>query len=225
MANMYAIDFKDVLPGADPRFLALGGGNVWDMTPAFIPAVANYGLTVPMWFCPARSREFNAQYGAAKMLLGHDMTSISDLNSYLASFFGGTNNGFVIMNHNYWVQRSQYGVSIPSTNSSQTVAGTEPALYGWPVKTTDSGSGHVPFISDACFSGYGSPATKNVSDINTSFANNSPLPPAQKYSGHCVGNSLKSVNAAYVDGHVTSHGAAAIQCVFYNNGQQAGWFY
>ena len=55
MANMYAVDFKDVLPGSDPMFWPVGlGGNVWDMHTNFIPAVANYGFTPPMWFCPAR---------------------------------------------------------------------------------------------------------------------------------------------------------------------------
>ena len=68
MANMYAGDFRDVLPGADPSFFAGGGKNPWDMTTNFIPAVANYGLTVPMWFCPARQREINAQYQDAQNL-------------------------------------------------------------------------------------------------------------------------------------------------------------
>jgi len=228
MSSMYAADSLDYLPGADAKFYANGGGkNPWDMTPAFIPAVANYGLTVPMWFCPARQREFNAQYAMAKTYLGHDMTSISDLNAYLASFFGGTNNGFVVMNHDYWVQRKPapqfFGGPIP--DPAITVAGTDPASYGWPSKTTDRAAGIVPMISDSCFSGYGSPGTANVKDINTSFANNSPLPPAMKYSGHCVGTKLKSVNAAFADGHVELHVAAKIQCVYLNSGQPAGWFY
>ena len=226
MANMYASDFKDVLPGADSSFIG-GNANPWDISPSFIPAVANYGLTVPMWFCPARQRETDAQYAMAKATLMHDMVSISDLNAYLASFFGGTNNGFVVMNHNYWVQRKPkagfFGGGDP--DPTYTVANTDPATFGWPGKTTDRAAGVVPMISDACFSGYGSPATKNVSDINTSAANNPPLPPAQKYSGHCAGTRLTSVNAAYPDGHVSVHTTPAIQCVYFNAPQNAGWFY
>src|SRR5579871_342971 len=45
MANMYALDFKDILPGEDPIFMGGGQQNPWDISPAFIPAVANYGLT------------------------------------------------------------------------------------------------------------------------------------------------------------------------------------
>lgn len=224
MANMYASDFKDVLPGSDGMFLG-GNGNPWDISPTFIPAVANYGLTVPMWFCPARQRETEAQYGMAKTTLGHDMSSISDLNAYLASFFGGTNTGFVVMNHNLWIKRQKVGFVGIDPNPSYAVAGTDPALFGFPVKTTDRAAGIVPIISDACFSGYGSPPTKNVADINTTFANNNPLPPAQKYSGHCQQGKLRSVDSAFADGHVVSRPASAIQCVYFNPDQNSGWFY
>src|SRR5690349_15486262 len=102
MANMYAGEFKDVLPGVS--FFPNGaGGNPWDVGTGFTPAVASYGLTVPMWFCPARTEETTAQYSAAKTFLTHDLITIDDLNRYLASFFGG---GFVIMNHNLWVRRN-----------------------------------------------------------------------------------------------------------------------
>ncbi len=227
MANMYAGDFKDYLPGADARFVG-GNENPWDISPAFIPAVANYGLTVPMWFCPARKREADAQYANAVGVLGHNMSTIDDLNAYLASFFGGTNTGFVVMNHNYWVERSKPGfLNGSDPNPAFAVAGVpDPAVYGWPAKTTDRAAGRVPIISDACFSGYGSPYTKNVSDINAVLATNPPLPPAQKYSGHCVGSSLKSVNVTYADGHVDIHPTIKIQCVYVNTDQMSsGWFY
>jgi prepilin-type N-terminal cleavage/methylation domain-containing protein/prepilin-type processing-associated H-X9-DG protein len=221
MANMYAPDWQDILPGADPIFLAAGGGgNVWDMNANFIPSVANYGLTVPMWFCPARPKENNAQYLAANAFLHHELSSISDLTNYFANAYG-----FDIMNHNYWARRKPLPGFPPGgiPDPANTVAGTDPALYGWPMKTTDRASGLVPFVSDACFSGYGTTGSQKVSDINTSFANN--LVSAQKYSGHCVGTSLKSVNVTYVDGHVSLHTPLKIQCVYFNPGQQAGWFY
>ena len=82
MANMYASDFKDVLPGADSMFNG-GNSNPWDISTNFIPAVANYGLTPPMWFCPARQRETDAQTTAAtSSVLGHPiMSSVADLNA------------------------------------------------------------------------------------------------------------------------------------------------
>jgi prepilin-type N-terminal cleavage/methylation domain-containing protein len=223
MANMYASDFKDVLPGSDSMFNG-GNSNPWDISTNFIPAIANYGLTPPMWFCPARQRETDAQNTAAVAVLGHPITSVTDLNQYLANYF----TGFIVMNHNYWVQRKPapgfFGGGDP--DPAYTVAGTDPSTFGWPTKTTDRAAGVVPMISDACFSGYGTSPTKNVSDINTSLANNDPkLIKAQKYSGHCAGTNLKSVNAAYPDGHVALHVTTAIQCVYFNSGQNSGWFY
>ena len=92
-----------------------------------------------------------------KTYLHHEMTSINDLNTYLGNFFGG---GFVVMNHNFWVQRKApagfFGGGIP--DSSLHRSRHRPATFGWPRKTTDRAAGVVPIISDACFSGYGSPA-------------------------------------------------------------------
>jgi len=215
MANMYAGDFRDVLPGAATS-PAGSGGNPWDMGNTFIPTVANYGLTVPMWFCPARQREYNAQYDDALKNYKITIVSVTDLNNYLAAFFGG---GFIVMNQNYWVKRG----AVPDPTLS--IPGTDPFIFGWPGKTTDRAAGAVPFMSDSCFSGYGSPGTKNVKDINTTAANNAPLPPAEKYSGHCAGNTLVSVNVAWSDGHVALHNTKQIQCVYFNTGQSAGWFY
>src|ERR1700683_876424 len=52
MAALYAGEFREVLPGAAFHADA-GGGNIWDISPGFVPACASYGLTAPMWFCPA----------------------------------------------------------------------------------------------------------------------------------------------------------------------------
>src|SRR5689334_18206132 len=88
MAATYSADSKDFLPGTDD-FPNGSGLNPWDVSLAFIPACAAYGLTVPMWFCPVRTEETAAQYAAAKTYLGHDLNSIDDLNKYLANFYGG----------------------------------------------------------------------------------------------------------------------------------------
>jgi prepilin-type N-terminal cleavage/methylation domain-containing protein/prepilin-type processing-associated H-X9-DG protein len=225
VVNMYAADWKDFLPGADSNFYPNSGGNPWDMSTSFIPAIANYGLSVPMWYCPARPREINAQFQNAQNTYHITLNTVNDLTNYLSSFFSG--GGFVVMNHNFWVQRKRAGQAFLLTDPAATLPGTDPAIYGWPYKTTDRASGVVPFMSDACFSGYDSGKTpgRNVKDINTDHANNAPLPPANKYSGHCVGTTLKSVNVAYVDGHVSLHTTPQINCVYFNGGQNAYWFY
>lgn len=223
MANMYAVDSKDYLPGADANFYPNSGGNPWDMGTNFIPVVANFGLSVPMWFCPARQREYQAQLLNAQNTYHINLVTVSDLNNYMSQYFAG--NGFVVMNHNFWVQRRSGAGGLYLT-AARTAPGTDPYSYGWPLKTIDRASGLVPFVSDSCFAGYGSNGSSTaVNDINTSFANNDPLPPAQKFSGHCAGSTLKSVNVAYVDGHVELHVTQKIRCVYMNGSQPANWFY
>ncbi len=214
-AAMYAGDFKDVLPGA--AFAAAGaGGNPWDIGNGFTPAIANYKLTVPMWFCPVRVQETSAQYAQAVSVLGHPMSNTDDLNRYLGHYFG---NGFVILNHNLWVLRS----GVPGTAA----ANTDPAIFGWPRLASDRGASHVPFLSDACFSGYGTTGDLNTDHINITGANNDTLPAAKKSSGHVFGGAVGSVsvNAVFTDGHVESHNKARITGVFLNASQPAGWFY
>jgi len=224
MGNLYATDFQDYLPGAASNFYPLGlGGNPWDMGNNFLTNVAGFGFTPAMWFCPARTSEMAAQYASAQSM-GITIVNVGDLIKYLDSFFGGAS---VVMNHAYWVLRTPGpGIAGSDPDTNAVIAGTDPANYGFPRKTTDNASGHVPMISDGCFSGYqtGVPASKNVSSINTVLANN--LPKAGKYSGHCSGTTLKSVNVAYVDGHVELHNVPQIQCVQnMPNGQPACWFY
>jgi prepilin-type N-terminal cleavage/methylation domain-containing protein/prepilin-type processing-associated H-X9-DG protein len=227
MAAMYSADFKEALPGT--AFFPVGaGGNPWDVGTGFTPAVANYGLTVPMWFCPVRTEETAAQYAAAKSFLNHDLITIDDLNRYLANYFGG---GFVIMNHDLWVSRKSTNPNIaglvPDPGVPPTVANTDPASYGWPEKTTDRACAFVPFISDACFSGYGTPGGPNTDNINISGANNeATLVAARKTSGHVYGKSLSSitVNCTYADGHVAPHKKQALRCVYIGD-SNSGWFY
>ena len=231
MAATYAGDSNDYLPGA-AFATGTGGLNPWDVNGSFIPGVANYGLTVPMWFCPVRTEETAAQYAAAKTALGHDMNTVADLNQYL-QFFGASTDpryALVIMNHNLWVQRTVNApgvaqVTIPDPTPGATIVNTDPGNFGWPQKTADRSNGYVPFISDACFSGYGTTADVNSAHINITFANN--LPTARKSSGHVFSKSLSSmsVNLAFADGRVETHKWQLIKGVYLNSSQPAGWFY
>ena len=218
MATMYAGDFGDKLPGSTLRPNG-GGQNPWDVGPDYIPACANYGLTVPMWYCPARPAEKLAQTAAARALLGHEMATISDLTNYMGNYFGGE----IVMNHSIWVQQV---FSKFSSFMGPPVPNTDPAIYGWLTKTTDLASGHVPYLSDGCFSGYGTTGDANVDHVNLTGANNTPaMVKAKKTSGHAVGNTLQSVNSVYVDGHVLPHKKSEVKCVYLNTSQPAGWFY
>jgi prepilin-type N-terminal cleavage/methylation domain-containing protein/prepilin-type processing-associated H-X9-DG protein len=228
VANMYAPDFHDYLPGV---FMAQSGGegNPWDMDQQFIPQVANYGLTVPMFFCPARQDETDYAYNEARSLIGHPMVNINDYSNYVFQLFGLKS--LFVMNQNLWMVRlaSDGTTNFPTAN--MTISGTDPYKYGYPEKTTDNASSHVPFMSDACFSGWGPggapPSGSAIADINTIQAQNL-WPKAKKYSGHTAscssGGSLKSVNAVFVDGHVELHNTGQIVAI-YKGGESSVWFY
>src|SRR5882724_10047602 len=87
MSAMYAGEFRDFLPGT--AFYPSGSGdNPWDVSTAFVPACANYGLTVPMWFCPVRTDETAAQYALAlKSAPPNYLNNVNDLNKFLAVYF------------------------------------------------------------------------------------------------------------------------------------------
>ena len=221
MANMYAPEFTDKLPGTD--MLASGGaGNIWDIGPNFVPTMGGYGLTAAMWFCPVRPAEYSS---AATFNGGKSIGNLTDLTNYMANLVGA--GGLYVMNHNLWVTRSMTaGISVVLTPDPQNdVAGTDPKLYGWPSKSTDRASKFVPILSDTCLSGYstiGLPTATNVDDINLTTMSN--FKTANKSSGHAYGGQLNSVNALYADGHVETHKKLLIRCVYINAGN-ADWFY
>ena len=221
MANMYANDSNDALPGTGMS-PTTGEGNPWDIGPEFVPIMGRYGLTAGMWFCPARPEEINA---AVTINGGLPISTLTDVTNYMYKLVGAA--GLYVMNHNLWVLRGSTTVGIAvieSPDSTYIEPNTDLKTYGFPKKTTDRASTHIPFISDTCFSGYGSPISSNVKDVNITGADNTAnLKIAKKYSGHVSNRQLSSVNAAYADGHVESHNRQKIVCVWKSG--TSGWFY
>jgi prepilin-type N-terminal cleavage/methylation domain-containing protein/prepilin-type processing-associated H-X9-DG protein len=236
VANMYAGDFKESLPNIGAGG---GGSNPWDVGQTFVTALYPYGLTIPMWFCPVRTDESGAQTLAAQRA-GFPLTTIANLNAYLQSLVGA--GGLYVINHNYWVPRANtsttpatfYPVTGPlnpdgtqnMTLESQFV-NTDPYQYGFPSKTGSKDVATIPFISDACFAGYGPiTPTINISTINITGANNTVgLIAAHKTSGHVYNGQIQSVNLAFADGHVELHNRSQIQCYYIGNGNAGYWFY
>ncbi|MGH7978195.1 MAG: prepilin-type N-terminal cleavage/methylation domain-containing protein, partial [Limisphaerales bacterium] len=173
LAAVYAPDNRDYLPGTD--MAASGGiGNIWDVGANFVPTMANYGLTVGMWWCPARPLEIQA---AQVINNNQPIASLADLTNYMYLLVKAP--GLFVMNHNLWVSRRiPNEPTVPPTPNPQsnvgiyTVPHTPAASWGWPSKTTDFASRYIPFLSDTCFSGYGSPPQNLVKDINITGANN-----------------------------------------------------
>ena len=164
MGAMYSNDFRDLLPGTDATMMGGGAGNPWDIGGNFVVVMGKYGLTAGMWFCPARPEEVT---GAIVFNNNQPIATLTDVTNYMAHLVGGVS----VANHNLWVTRGSGFTQVP--NPSYWVAGTDPARYGSPQKTTDAASRYVPWLSDACFAGYGTTGDLTlVKNINIKYANN-----------------------------------------------------
>src|SRR5438309_10411993 len=91
-ANLYATDeVRGRLP-----MLGDVGNNPWDVALAMIPAVQNYGLTVPMFFCPDRPSEFNEAQSWLQKNRNRSLGNNEDLRNYYEQRWTF---GFAIMQH------------------------------------------------------------------------------------------------------------------------------
>jgi len=222
--NLYANDHLDWLP----RFDWNGGGGkyLWDVSPNMVSNLAPYGLTVPMWFDPARPTELDTVAQNFQNKYGRPMSSIEDLQAS----FNINSYGEAIIVHNWWVQRSQ---SIPAFSASMYppdattdpafltlfswMRGTPVGMYGFPRKVHDNAAAYVPFISCKAGSGQGfvrpqsGKASRDPNDCSPNTA-------------HFLNGVLLGVNAAYADGHVETHNIQQMNCG-YDQGEVIFWFY
>ena len=60
--------------------------------------MATYNMTVPMWFCPARTEEFQNANDWFRQNYNRDIATVADLNVYYASFTGS----FLLISHGWW---------------------------------------------------------------------------------------------------------------------------
>jgi prepilin-type processing-associated H-X9-DG protein len=199
VANLYANDDAQARLPSFP--IPNTSHSPWDVSTNMVPALAPFGLTVPMWFCPVRPDEFTDANEWMLTNLGRPIVTTDDLNTYLRLRYNGT---FAVLYQAWWVPRQIYGAPaqylVPSS-----VVGTCRTTDGWPVKTTDHVATLQPFISDYCY------AAAGVTNLASATA------------GHSLGNNVRSVNLAFTDGHVETHGHAVIQWQYY--GANATAFY
>lgn len=220
MANVYAGD------DSQARFPSLSlngeaGGNPSDVWTTFVIQMADYGLTVPMFFCPVQTWEAtdaNKWYvGYYEATAHHAVTGINSIQALNAYFTGtATYNGVPgrSLNGNYsklfwawWVPRynasgtygSQPNDFFPGTNYVGTggmgASGVPPGSIGWPQKTTDTIAGRAPILSDLAEGPSGQ--TQSSSIYNT--------------DAHFYDGILDSINVCFGDGHVELHGRTIIQ--------------
>jgi prepilin-type N-terminal cleavage/methylation domain-containing protein len=195
--NLYAGDDPK---GNYPSFMQVQSGyNPWDLSPNFLTNMANYSMTVPMWFCPARPQELAAANAWFVQNYGRLINSPSDLITYYDRVWGD----FALLSYCWWVPRPIQGLAtgaplFPSPGFCAANGTEDRTTNGWPGSTTDPVVSQQPFITDLL-------TTTANSDHN----------PADAYGGHptaggtinsgvwlAYGHNTVPINRGYGDGHV-----------------------
>jgi prepilin-type N-terminal cleavage/methylation domain-containing protein/prepilin-type processing-associated H-X9-DG protein len=222
--NLYATDnpqgyYPSFAVGAQP------GENVTDVSANFISGMNPYGMSVPMYFCPARTTGNNT-YGhdddAYYVLSHHHILTTAQLAQYYTN--SNPYGDYIILdNLLFWVPRTVTSTTggdagcwwpwcplakVPDCYNNQ-YNPIDLTNGGWPLKTSDAAASKQPVVSDLC---RGDGNNTNVSSID----------PA---TGHTYGHKLVSVNVGYADGHAETHPPARMIWHMIGNNNEETWFY
>jgi prepilin-type N-terminal cleavage/methylation domain-containing protein/prepilin-type processing-associated H-X9-DG protein len=182
--------YADESKGKFPSYSTPGAaGNTWDIGLKMIDDLGPHGMTVPMWFCPARAVDRNREESD----LGRPIANLTDLQE--AVRYPGTQ--FGVIYHSVWIPRPDYP---PWPNKWLNAQQTAPdpranETYQWPAKQTDPGITVTPILTDRVI---GPAASQSVAD-------------AYSGSGHESGGKVESANLLFGDGHVETRRAAAMK--------------
>jgi prepilin-type N-terminal cleavage/methylation domain-containing protein/prepilin-type processing-associated H-X9-DG protein len=206
-ATMTGVYATDDAQGRMPSFpVNNAGGSPTDVSLSFIPNLEPYGMTIPMYFCPARSTDWdvaNDQFKNAPLNKHRYISTIADLTIWISqAHYTGA---FAKLIHLWWVPRvsnldtggppAPGGYLFPYPNSGDKGDNAPVGALPWPQKTSDTSISQQPIISDLVESGV------MVTDVRSI-----PPPTAGKIGwGHFYNGSLQSLNLGYADGHVETH--------------------
>ncbi|HTV40074.1 MAG TPA: prepilin-type N-terminal cleavage/methylation domain-containing protein [Candidatus Sulfotelmatobacter sp.] len=216
MANVYAgDDSQSRFPSWNLNGEA--GGNPTDVGTNFVVSLADYGLTVPMFFCPARPADFNAAntwyIAYYESTFHHQVTGITTITALNAYFIGtatydnipgpSDNGNYSKLYWSWWVPRANYAGAPSAQYMFPSVgytgdggpAKTPPNAIGWPVKQSDTIAGRSPILTDRA-------EGPSSSTLPTSIYNT---------DAHFYDGVLDSVNVCFGDGHVDLHGRSIVQ--------------
>jgi len=199
--NMYANqDAKDRYPRFDNTSL----NNTWDVDRRMITELGPFGMTVPMWFCPARPQQYQAGVGWCRTNLiplgTRTMGTLDDLVAYVTSQYG-----FAVCMHAYWVPRAGSPGNPGSGNPPNWPQGFYPVPYGvpqprdvWPSKTTDISIMQQPLLTDRS-------------------AHQTSADPKMAGEAHPFGGKPKNTNLLFGDGHVETRKGPQMQMRYRGN--------
>lgn len=183
--NLYAnADDTGRFPRIDDGSL----NNTWDLNPRMISSLGRYGLTVPMWYCPVRPNEFNADNTWCQQTLGHPLMTLIDLSNAVTRAFGPQ---LGVCYYAWWVPRVGSGGFYPVNPTNNTP---------WPTSLTDKQVNDLPILTDRAAS---------LTSPNPLLLGNG--------SGHPLNGKLRNMNLLFGDGHVELHDISLIRMEYFGN--------
>ncbi len=203
--NLYAAeDAAGRLPAYAMRVSDFNGyGDLlpWMVSREMGTNLGRYGMTVPLWFCPARPFELQrVQDNMNGIRSGWTLNTLEDLTKYWEWETGkglhGRPRSFAVINYNWLVPRPL----IDSGNvypDPKVVRSRIPD--GWPRKLEDPSAAVQPIMTDQTFGGWNADKT-----VFEGFAGGHQFP---KYS-------MRNINVLFVDGHVETRSAGKLQWQF-----------
>lgn len=195
--NAYATDDRQQ---KYPAFIQPQSGyNTFDISSAFIPNMANYGVTVPLFFCPARQLEWTTAQQWMQLNYHRSLATIPDLVLY----YDRDMTSEAIISHCWWIPRPIEGITgeglFPSLQFARANGDQVRNTNGWPSSAKDPPLALAqPFMSDATISYEG------VTDVSRAYGGHPTAGGDTTQYGAEVfyGTKVASVNRGYVDGHV-----------------------
>jgi prepilin-type N-terminal cleavage/methylation domain-containing protein/prepilin-type processing-associated H-X9-DG protein len=226
--NVYAAGNQQ---GCYPSF-ALGsqpGENVADLASSFITNMNPYGMTVPMYFCPARLAATNV-FGADDAWFYNNLPGHRHIQNtgQLSQFYLKRNpygNYIMLDCLVFWVPRTTSGGAgggrwWPYTADYPTNNGGYNEQYnpidisngGWPLKTSDLAAPKQPVVSDLCVA-YGN------------YQTNAPNARLDPTTGHPFNGKVASVNIGFADGHAETRPLTVMDWHMVGNNYAETWYY
>jgi prepilin-type N-terminal cleavage/methylation domain-containing protein len=198
-ANLYA---GDDAKGRLPMYGNLGN-NPWDIPFEMVPGMQEYGLIVPMWFCPSRPKEFQEANSWSAQFRKKPIRDNNDLREYYAQRWPL---GFVIMQHSWWVPRSgKSDLRVMPVGR----ANTNVVFEGWPSRLEDPGAPLNPILTDTLM--------REGFTTNVAIAYGGHPRRTGDSGWHIQGGDAGSLSVAYADGRAETVRRPKVQWRYYGN--------